>query len=73
MGREIRFYCDSGANTSSKRVQILNTVKDLGLEDGQWEEMTRIEQYTIAKDWACGKLIIGYDEVEKPNLRVVSS
>lgn len=41
---------------------MLDTVKDMGLEDGEWESMTEDEKYRVAEEWAWERLSIGYEE-----------
>lgn len=46
---KVNFFIDSGANTqSAKDTGWLDTVEDLGLEEGEWEKMDR-----EAKDKFC--------------------
>lgn len=62
---KVKFWCDSGANIHScRRSGVFDTVDDLGLEEGQWEEMTEEERYKEVEEWAWQRLDIGYTEVE---------
>ena len=59
----VQFNCDSGANIHScKESGWLDTVRDLGLDDGEWEGYTEDEKYEIAEAWANNSLEIYYEE-----------
>lgn len=61
---EVRFYCDSHANIHScHKSKVLDTVSDLGLEEGEWEEMHEEARYEIVRDWAEQRWSYGYEEV----------
>ena len=60
---KVKFYCNSGANIYSCREQTFDTVKDLHLDPGEWEEMTDDDKYKLAEEWAAERLEIGYEEV----------
>lgn len=63
---KVKFHCDSGANIHScRRSGVLDTVDDLGLEEGEWEQLDEDDRYKLAEDWAFERLSIGYEEVEK--------
>ena len=59
----VRFCSDSGANIlSCKKSKWMDTVKDLGMEEGEWEGMSTFENektcYRIAFIlWALGILV----------------
>ena len=36
---KLTFNCNSGANIHSCRTEKIDTVKDLGLDEGEWETM----------------------------------
>jgi len=57
---KVIFYCDSGANIHSERREAMDTDKDLGLEEGEWQSMTEDEKYEIVEDWANDRLEIGW-------------
>ena len=59
---KVRFFCNSGANIHSKREQIIDTVIDLSLEDGEWERMSDDDKYKMAEEWAWERLEIGFDD-----------
>jgi len=58
----VKFYCDNGANIHSCRTEKIDTEKDWGLLEGEWESMSEDEKYEMAKEWAFEKLDIGYIE-----------
>ena len=60
----VTFYCDSGANIHSLREERFDTVKDLRLDVGEWEEMDEDERYTLVEEWANERLEIGYESDE---------
>jgi hypothetical protein len=60
---KVQFNCNSGANIHSNHVsEWLDVVKDLGLEIGDWDEMSSEDKYKIAEDWANERLEIYYEE-----------
>jgi hypothetical protein len=60
---KVKFFCDSGANIHSCRKETIDTVNDLGLEDGEWESLPDEEKQAFVEDWANEKLEIGWDDV----------
>ena len=63
---KVQFWCDSGANIHSCRKSgELDTVRDLGLEEGEWEQLSEDEKYKLADEWACERLEVGYTEVRE--------
>jgi hypothetical protein len=38
-------------------------VKDLGLEDGEWESLSEDDKHEMARDWANDRLEIYYEEL----------
>lgn len=61
---EIRFYCDSGANIHSEKSETF-TIEDLGLEEGEWDDMSNDEKYRMAEEWAWNAgLCISWEEIE---------
>lgn len=66
---KVQFFCDSGANIHSCRESgVLDTVKDLGFDDGEWESMSEADKDKQVQDWANEQLEIYYEEV--PNQEV---
>jgi hypothetical protein len=61
---KVEFFCDSGANIKSCRKEIVDTVKNLGLDPGEWEKMTDDEKYEMAREWAENRLEIGFKEID---------
>ena len=59
---KIKFFCNSGANIHSCRRETLDTVDDLGLQEGEWETLSDDEKDKMAEEWAWNKLEIGYDD-----------
>ena len=50
---KVKFFCNSGANIkSTKDSGWLDTVEDLGFEDGEWEGLSDDEKYEHAAAWA---------------------
>jgi len=62
---KVTFFCDSGANIHSCREEELDTVADLGFEEGDWEQMTDGEKMKIAEEWAYDHLEIGWKDKEE--------
>lgn len=61
---KVKFFCDSGANIHSCRSATLDTVKDLGLDEGEWETYSEDEKYKVAEEWANDRLEIYFKEAE---------
>ncbi|MFA5344804.1 MAG: hypothetical protein WC315_00820 [Candidatus Omnitrophota bacterium] len=60
---KVQFFCDSGANIHScHKSGILDTVKDLGLDDDEWEALSDNEKYKLAEEWANNYLEIYFEE-----------
>ena len=60
----VEFNCDSGANIHSCRTQEVDTVKDIGLDEGEWEGMNEEDRDEVVKEWAWERLEIYYNEIE---------
>lgn len=58
----VKFHCNSGANIHSCRTEEVDTVKDLGLDDGEWESMSEEDKYKEVEQWAKNRLEIYYTE-----------
>jgi hypothetical protein len=59
---KVTFYLDNGANIHSCRKKKIDTVKDLHMEEGEWEAMTDDEKYKIVDEWAQDKLQISWED-----------
>ena len=60
---KIRFNCDSGANIKSTNSSgWLDPLKDLDLEEGEWEELDHKEKQAMAEEWASQYMCIWFDE-----------
>jgi len=61
---KVKFYCNSGANIHSTNEEVLDTIDDLGFEEGDWEDMSEDDRYKMAEEWAWNSgLAIGVEEV----------
>ena len=60
---KVQFFCDSGANIHSCRKDTLDTVEDLGFEEGEWETLSDTDKMKQAEEWAYDRLEIGYREL----------
>jgi hypothetical protein len=60
---KVKLYCDSGANIHSCREEIIDTVVDFGMEEGEWEALSDDEKWGEANQWAQDRLDIGYEEL----------
>ena len=60
---KVKFCCDSGANIHSCRSEILDTVEDLGLDEGEWETLKDDDKLSLVDDWAANRLEIYYEEL----------
>lgn len=62
---KIQLFCDSGANIHSCREsEIIDTVEDWGLNEGEWEGYDEDERDDIVKEWAYERLEYFYKTVE---------
>jgi hypothetical protein len=60
---KVQFFLNNGASIHSLRKSgELDTVKDLGLDEGEWEEMSEDDKYKQAEDWAADKIEIYFEE-----------
>jgi hypothetical protein len=59
---KVEFYCDSGANIHSCRRETLDTIEDLGLDEGEWEGLSDEEKEEHVKDWMNGHLDYGWKD-----------
>ena len=60
---KVKFFVDSGANIHScKKSGTLDTVADLGFDDGEWEAMSEEEKYKCAEEWAHEHIEVWYEE-----------
>jgi hypothetical protein len=58
---KVTFYCNSGANIHSCRKQEVDTVKDLGLDEGELETMREEDREACVMQWAWERLEVYYD------------
>lgn len=58
----VTFCCDSGANIYSRREEELDTVEDLGMEEGEWERLDDDGRYKVVEAWAWERLEIYWKE-----------
>tara|TARA_R110000851_G_scaffold3631_1_gene14836 strand:+ start:165 stop:365 length:201 start_codon:yes stop_codon:yes gene_type:complete len=57
---KVRFNLDSGENIdSNNQTDWLDTVEDLGLEEGEWEKLNDDKRYEMQVEWFNGD---GYPE-----------
>ena len=49
---KVIFVCNSGANIHSKREETIDTVTDLGMDEGEWEALTDDEKQHHVDVWA---------------------
>lgn len=63
---KIELWVDSGANIHSCNKEVIDTVEDWGMEDGEWESLSEEEQYEQAMSWAweSAGLEVGVREVD---------
>lgn len=60
---KIRLYCENGANCQSLREETIDTVKEWGMEEGEWENKTEEEKQDLVKEWVYDRLEYGYQEL----------
>jgi len=58
----VNFNCNSGASIHSCRTEKVDTVKELGLNEGEWEAMSEEDRQKVVEEWAWQKLEIYYTE-----------
>lgn len=61
---KIEVWCNNGANIHSERSEEIDTEKDWGISDEEWNEMSENERYKCVEEWAYQRLEIGYRSVE---------
>jgi hypothetical protein len=61
---KVRFNCNSGANIHSKRSEVLDLEKDLGITPEEWEAMDEDGKFEEVKMWADQRLEIFWEPVE---------
>lgn len=59
---KVVFCCDSGANIHSRRKEVIDTVVDLGMEEGEWESMSDEDRQKMVEEWAWERLEIFWRE-----------
>jgi hypothetical protein len=61
---KVIFWMDTGANIkSAKESTELDTVQDLGLDEGEWEQLSDDDKYKHAEEWCWQNgLQVGYTE-----------
>ena len=60
---KVKFLVKNGANIHScKTSGVMDTVKDLGLDDGEWESMSEDDKFKCAMDWANEHIEVWYEE-----------
>ena len=59
---KVTFFCDNGANIHSCRKETMDTVDDLGFEEGEWEGLSNEEKQAVVTDWANEHLEIYFEE-----------
>lgn len=58
---KVEFFLDSGANIHScNKTGELDTVEDLGLEEGEWEQMSETERDAKVLDYFMGQGMLEY-------------
>lgn len=62
MTRKFMVWLDSGANIHSTREQTIN-LKDIGIEDDEWDTMTEEEKDKAMKEVAFDHAEWGYHEL----------
>jgi hypothetical protein len=60
---KVRFFLNNGANIHSlRKSDLLDTVEDLGLDEGEWEGMSEDDKQKLAEEWAAEKIEIYFEE-----------
>ncbi len=60
---EVKFWCDSGANIHSCNTETVDTVDDLGLDEGEWEKLSDDERHKHVRDWANNYIEMGWEVI----------
>lgn len=60
--RKIKFVCDNNANIHSSREETY-TLKQLGLTEEEWDEMSEEDRYKMVEDWAMERFEYWFEEV----------
>lgn len=61
---KVRFNINSGANIHSRKSRVVDTVKDLGYDEGEWEQLTNEEKDEAVMQWAWNNgLSVWWEEI----------
>lgn len=60
---KVKFCLDSGANINSCRSETFDTVKDLGLEEDEWELLPVECKNDMVWEWANNHIEMWYEEL----------
>ena len=62
---KVRFYLDNGANINScRQTDWMDPVKDLDLDEGEWETMSDDDKHEMVADDMSQHIDMGYEESE---------
>lgn len=59
---KVRFVCDNGANIHSALKHTFDTEKDLGLEEGEWEQLSDEDKHAMVWEWAVQEIETYWEE-----------
>ena len=60
---KLRIWCDSGANSQSKREEVLSLEEDMGITEAEWAGMDEKQRDEAVKEFAFAQLDWGYVEI----------
>jgi len=59
---KVIFWCDNGANIYSRKEETFDTVKHLGMKEGEWEAMSDLQKEKEVHEWAQQHFDFGWEE-----------
>jgi hypothetical protein len=59
---KVTFWCDTGANIHSCKEEAFDTVKNLGMAEGEWERMNDLQKEKEVYEWAQQHFDFGWKE-----------
>lgn len=62
---KVKFYYDNGKGVRSSREEIIDTVTDLGLEEGAWQRLCDEEKQEYVKAWVLDNMWFGWGDVNE--------
>jgi hypothetical protein len=59
---KVTFWCDSSANINSRKEETFDTVEDLGMKEGEWEDLTDEAKEECVYEWTLEHFEFGWKD-----------